>query len=138
MKKGGKKERFLSLIGDGLSINEALKEVGADVYMLSDWLEDEEFRDAIDRWRRGMALVVEDALVSAAKRGRTIAAVRYLQSVEPQRWSERMRLEGDLEERRIVKLVFGWEPKDEVRQLGGGVMDVEFRSLGDGGESNER
>lgn len=128
--KASRRERFLKLIGDGMGIDDALREVGADIYELASWLDDEEFAGRLDEWRRGMALVVEDALIRVAKKGKTVAAVKYLQSVEPRRWSERLMVEGDIEERRVVKLVFNWEPRDSIvggsaRVLPGDVIEGE-------------
>lgn len=142
---GYRRKKFLELLDAGYGIEEAMKELGVGVFELAKWLEDEEFQVAMDEWRRGVAIVVEGKLVDAAKRGRSVAAVKYLQSVEPNRWSERLRLEGRLEEDRVVKVVFGWVPKDERSMRGdvyysGGVLEgVERPSLGSGGgeRSNE-
>ena len=130
----GRREHFLSLLDAGYSIEDAMKEVGIGVREIAEWLEDEEFIEEIERWRRGMAIVVEGKLVETAKKGRTVAAIGFLRSIEPERWSDRLKVSGGINEERVVKVVFGWVPNDSVAMQGGSrlalgageVVDTEF------------
>lgn len=119
-----KQAEFLRLLDEGYSIEDAMRELGVGIREVADWYNDERFVEEIERWRQGMALIVEGKLVDAAKKGRTVAAKVFLQSIDPQRWSEKYQLRGDISEERVVKLVFGWTPNDMLAMRGSSMLGL--------------
>jgi len=127
-----KKREFMRMLDDGYSVEEACQALNVAISELGDWLDDEEFCEFMERWRRGMEVIVEGKLIERAKKGSVAGAVKYLVSREPERWSEKVMVRQVGEERREVRIVFSWMPSDgnvldEGRrpQLVGEVVDVE-------------
>jgi predicted RNA-binding protein YlqC (UPF0109 family) len=124
--KEEKKREFMRLLDGGYSVEEACQALNVAVSELGDWLEDEEFCEFMERWRRGMEVIVEGKLIERARKGSVTGAVKFLVSREPERWSEKVMVRQVGEERREVRIVFGWQPSDG-RVLGrqGEVIDLE-------------
>jgi hypothetical protein len=127
-----KKREFMRMLDEGYSVEEACQALNVAVSELGDWLDDEEFCEFMERWRRGMEVIVEGKLIERARRGSVAGAVKYLVSREPERWSEKVMVRQVGEERREVRIVFSWMPSDgnmlsgdERPQLVGKVVDVE-------------
>jgi hypothetical protein len=121
-----KKREFMRLLDEGYMVEEACQALNVAVSELGDWLEDEEFCEFMERWRRGMEVIVEGKLIERARKGSVTGAVKFLVSREPERWSEKVMVRQVGEERREVRIIFGWQPSDG-RVLGrqGEVIDLE-------------
>jgi hypothetical protein len=121
-----KRREFMRLLDEGYSVDEACQLLNVGVTELGDWLEDGEFCEFMERWRRGMEVIVEGKLIERAKKGSVTGAVKFLVSREPERWSEKVMVRQVGEERREVRIIFGWQPSDG-RVVGGRgeVIDLE-------------
>ena len=122
----------MRMLDEGYSVEEVCQALNVAISELGDWLDDEEFCEFMERWRRGMEVIVEGKLIERAKKGSVTGAVKYLVSREPERWSEKVMVRQVGEERREVRIVFSWVPSDgnvmggvERPQLTGEVVDVE-------------
>jgi hypothetical protein len=107
-----KKREFMRLLDEGYTVEEACQALNVAVSELGDWLEDSEFCEFMERWRRGMEVIVEGKLIERARRGSVTGAVKFLVSREPERWSEKVMVRQIGEERREVRIIFGWQPSD--------------------------
>jgi len=107
-----KRREFMRLLDEGYTVEEACQALNVAVSELGDWLEDEEFCDFMERWRRGMEVIVEGKLIERARKGSVTGAVKFLVSREPERWSEKVMVRQVGEERREVRIIFGWQPSD--------------------------
>ena len=127
-----KMRKWMELLDSGMSVEEANAILGVMVSEIGDWMEDEEFREFMARWREGMKVIVESRLAERAKGGSVTGAVKFLASLEPERWSERVMVRQIGEERREIRVVFAWRPSDAPRAVGV-IEEVPQLPAGEGG-----
>lgn len=118
-------EFWHKVLRENKSFKEALDELGCSLADLAEWWEMPEFQEKYIQWERANKLLVEEQIAkSAIEKGRVVAGLKFLAAVEPDKWSDRLRIKqegGGLH----IQIAFAWQPQGEKALVQGKIMELQ-------------